>query len=118
MMVTSSTSPISLSSRRFLRAPKFGSNRRLKPIISGTPAFSTTGRQASMRSTDSDTGFSQRIGFPACAAASMRSAWVSIGVQMRMASTSLAPITASTAATLAPTLEASASAASGSASAT
>ncbi len=52
MIGTSSTAPIAPSAIRRFSAAKFGSNRRLKPIISGVPACSTTARQVRMRSED------------------------------------------------------------------
>ena len=91
------------------RLAKFGSKRRLKPIISGVPAFSTT-REAGLdarRSTD-------RPAFrrtPPCrprAPRSIRSAWVSVGVQIRMASMSERSTISSSVATSAPVAAASA----------
>ena len=70
-MVTSSTLPAAPSASRFCRAAKFGSKRRLKPIISATPAFSTRSSVCLMRAELMSTGFSQNTALPACAAASM-----------------------------------------------
>ena len=80
-MVTSSTSPAAPSASRFCSAAKFGSKRRLKPIISGMPAFSTRASVFSMRAELRSTGFSQSTALPAFAAVSMKSAWVSVGVR-------------------------------------
>jgi hypothetical protein len=82
----------------------------LKPIISGVPAASTTVRQRSMRSLERSTGFSQNTALPARAPRSIRSAWVVVGVQIRMASTSPASTISSIGATRAPVAPASASA--------
>ena len=88
MMVTISTRPTAPAESRFFSAAKFGSKRRLKPIISGVPAASTTFRQASIRLASSETGFSQSTALPARAPFSMKSAWVSVEVAIRMASMS------------------------------
>ena len=55
-----------------------GSKRRLKPIWNGTPAASTAASARSTSARSSDTGFSQKIALPASAAATIRSAWVSV----------------------------------------
>ncbi len=68
---------------------KCGSKRRLKPTISLALVSSTTFRQARTRSTSRSIGFSQKIALPARAKRSIRSAWVSVGVQMTTASISL-----------------------------
>jgi hypothetical protein len=82
----------------------------LKPIISGVPAASTTLRQLSIRTLERSTGFSQNTALPARAPRSMRSAWVVVGVQIRIASTSARSTTSSIGATLAPVACASAAA--------
>jgi hypothetical protein len=69
--VTISTLPIAPWSIRCLRAAKFGSKRRLKPIISGIPAASTAFRQVSTLAEARSTGFSQSTALPERAAASM-----------------------------------------------
>src|SRR3954453_12460822 len=73
-----------------------GSKRRLKPIWNGTPAASTAAIARSTSSRSSETGFSQKIALPAPAAATMRSAWVSVLVQIATASTAGDPSTSST----------------------
>ena len=75
---------------------KCGSKRRLKPTISLPPAARTTSRQARMRAALRSTGFSQNTALPARAARSIRSAWVSVGVQITTASMSGAATIAST----------------------
>ena len=59
-----------------------GSKRRLKPIMNGTPASSTAASARSTCSRSRLTGFSQKIALPACAAAMIRSTWVSVLVQI------------------------------------
>ena len=63
-------------------AAKLGSKRRLKPIISGFPASFTTARQARMRSEREIDRLLAEHGLAARAARSMRSACVSVGVQI------------------------------------
>ena len=70
-----------------------------------------------MRADSRLTGFSQKTALPAFTARSMRSAWVSVGVQMATAAIALSSMIASIVATLAPVAAASASAALASASA-
>jgi hypothetical protein len=100
------------------RAEKLGSKRLLKPIMSLAPVSSTTFRQASVRCESRLTGFSQKIALPPRAARSMRSAWVSVGVQMTTTSMSAAEMISSTLATSAPVASATSRAAWGFASAT
>ena len=66
--MTISTLPIAPLAMRAFSAAKFGSKRRLKPIISGVPAASTTFRQRSTRFEARSTGFSQNTALPAFAA--------------------------------------------------
>ena len=86
--MTISTLPMAPFATRFFSAEKFGSKRRLKPIISGVPAASTTFRHFSTRLEARSTGFSQNTALPAFAPASIRSACVSVGVPIRIASMS------------------------------
>ena len=81
---------------------KFGSKRRLKPIISGAFSARTTSRQRRTRSTERSIGFSQKIALPALAACSIMSACRSVGVVISTASMSLAAMIASTLRTSAP----------------
>ena len=118
MMVASSTVPMSPLRMRFSSAAKFGSKRRLKPIIKFDLFFSTTLRQLNILSTDNDTGFSQRMALPAFDAASIRSACVPVGVAIRIASTSFDAMISSTLAVFAPTVAARSLAAFATASAT
>jgi hypothetical protein len=118
MMLTISISPASPWRSRFSNAAKFGSKRRLKPIIRGLPVFSTVARQRRIRSESRSTGFSQNTALPAVTAASIRSACVSVGVQIRMASMPASPMIACASATFAPAACASEDAASVEASAT
>ena len=90
MMVTISVAPMAPWSRRAFSAAKFGSKRRLKPIISGMPAASTTFRQDAIRFASRSTGFSQKTAFLVAAHFSMRSACVSVGVPISTASMSFA----------------------------
>ena len=60
-----------------------------------------------MRADSRLTGFSQKTALPALTARSMRSAWVSVGVQMATASIALSSMIASIVATLAPVAAAS-----------
>jgi hypothetical protein len=69
---------------------KCGSKRRLKPTISLPFVSATTFMQARTRSTSRSIGFSQKIALPAREKRSIRSAWVSVGVQITTASMSLA----------------------------
>jgi len=78
------SSPLATSSRA--RA-KLGSKRRLKPTWKVTPLALTASRTRSMRARSRSIGFSQKTCLPACAAASMSVAWVSVLVQMITAST-------------------------------
>ena len=87
-MVTISTLPTAPSSIAFFTAMKCGSKRRLKPTISAASALSTVARHASTRFTSRSIGFSQKIALPARAKRSIRSAWVSVGVQITTASMS------------------------------
>ena len=74
----------------------------MKPIISGVPAASTTLMQRSTRFEASATGFSQNTALPALAPASIRSACVSVGVPIRIASMSPAAMIALASRTSAP----------------
>ena len=65
---------------------KFESKRRLNPTCSCTPALSTAASELSIFSRLSDTGFSQKMCLPACAAFTIRSACVSVEVQISTAS--------------------------------
>jgi hypothetical protein len=65
-----------------------GSKRRLKPTWKRTPARSTAWSARSTSASSSETGFSQRIALPAAAAATTWSTWVSVLVQIAIASTS------------------------------
>ena len=88
--MTISTSPMRPSSMAAFSAMKSGSKRRLKPTIRVAPLASTTFRQACTRADDRSTGFSQNTALPALANCSIRSAWVSVGVQITTASMSAA----------------------------
>ncbi len=81
----SPTRPVATAARTEAWA---GSKRRLKPIWNGTPAASTASSARSTVSRSSETGFSQKIALPARAASTMRSACVSVLVQIATASTS------------------------------
>ena len=118
VMLTISTAPTAPSSIALRTARKCGSKRRLKPTISAAPVSSTTRRQALTRATSRSIGFSQKIALPARAKRSIRSAWVSVGVQITTASTSPAASIASIDRTSAPYRPAIASAAGATASAT
>ena len=89
-------SPISPSATARATAACAGSKRRLKPIWNGTPAASTAASARSTSARSSDTGFSQKIALPASAAATIRSACVSVEVQIATASTSGAASSSST----------------------
>ena len=65
-----------------------GSKRRLKPIISLTPASSTLASAWSMRARSRWIGFSQKMCLPASAACSICRAWRSVEEQMATASIS------------------------------
>jgi len=94
-MRTISTSPIvpaDTASRTDLWA---ASNRRLKPICRGTPAFPTAANASSTKARSIDTGFSQKMALPAAAAAIINGTWVSVLEQMATASTSEDPRTSS-----------------------
>ena len=67
--LTSTTRPISPASIRCLAATKPASKRRMKPICSLTPAFSTAANISSHSWAFMAMGFSQRMCLPACAAA-------------------------------------------------
>ena len=67
----------------------------MKPTISVAFVSRTTLRQAFTRSSDRSIGFSQKIALPARAKRSIRSAWVSVGVQITTASMSAAASIAS-----------------------
>src|SRR6516225_11910937 len=95
VIVTISTSPIWPSSIAFRTAMKCGSKRRLKPTINVALVSSTTFRQALTRSMSRSIGFSQKTALPAREKRSMRSAWVSVGVQMITALISVADSIAS-----------------------
>ena len=97
-----SGSPISPESRRFLRAAKVGSKRRLNPIMQGTPAFETASAHLRARSRSRSTGFSQKIALPAAADRMMRSACVSVLEAMTTALTEESPRTLSLTAACAP----------------
>ena len=71
--------PISPRSAAVFSAAKFGSKRRLKPIITGRPVAPATFWQACARARLRSTGFSQRTALPAFVAASIRSEWVLVG---------------------------------------
>ena len=86
--ITISTLPIRPASIASLSARKSGSKRRLKPIISVAPVSSTTSSRPARVRSDRSTGFSQKMALPARAKRSIRSAWVSVGVQMTTASMS------------------------------
>ena len=88
MMVTISTSPISPASIAARTAMKCGSKRRLKPTIRMVLLSATTLRHSSTRLTLRSIGFSQKIALPALLNFSIRSAWVSVGVQITTASMS------------------------------
>ena len=77
-MITCSSTPISPLRKRSCRDLKLGSKRRLNPTSILTPAAATTRRHASTRRSDRSIGFSQKIALPALAAATARSAWVSV----------------------------------------
>ena len=72
-----------------------GAKRRLKPTISVAFVWRTTFRQSFTRASDRSIGFSQKIALPARAKRSIRSAWVSVGVQITTASISLSASIAS-----------------------
>ena len=95
-----------------------GSKRRLKPIMNGTPASSTAASARSTCSRSRLTGFSQKIALPACAAAMIRSTWVSVLVQIATVSTSSEASSSSIDMTGAPIAAETPSAAAGTASAT
>ena len=95
-----------------------GSKRRLKPIMNGTPASSTAASARSTSSRSRLTGFSQKIALPACAAAMIRSTWVSVLVQIATVSTSSEASSSSIDLTGAPVAAETPSAAAGTASAT
>ena len=117
MMVTSSTSPVAPSASRFCSAAKFGSKRRLKPIISGMPAFSTRASVSLMRAELEVDRLLAEHALPAAAAWSMRSAWVSVGVPISTASIALSARISSSVRTGAPVAADSALAPSGNGSA-
>jgi hypothetical protein len=60
----------------------------LKPIMKGTPAASTAARARSTSTRPRLIGFSQKTALPARAAATVRSAWVSVLEQIATVSTS------------------------------
>ena len=71
VICTSSTAPMrprSISSRRRRNE---GSNRRLNPIISGTPRRTAAATPRSARDRSRSMGFSQKIALPAAAAFSI-----------------------------------------------
>ena len=86
--MTISTAPIEPLSISARTAMKCGSKRRLKPTISVPLLARTTFRQAFTRSSDRSIGFSQNTALPALVNCSIRSAWVSVGVQITTASMS------------------------------
>ena len=68
----------------------------LKPDLEGTPAARTASAAASALGTESASGFSEKIGFPALAARAMCSSWATAGDATTIASTSLRARSAST----------------------
>src|ERR1035437_10125461 len=80
--------PISPLTTAWRTRAKLASNRRLKPICSFTPACSTAARARSIWPRLCAIGFSQKMCLPACAAWTMRSAWVLVEEQIRTASIS------------------------------
>ncbi len=103
MIVTSSTSPTSPSARRLLQAGEI----RVEAAVEADHqrrAGLLDDREAGLdaRRLDRSTGFSQNTALPARAPRSIRSAWVSVGVQIRMASTSERSTMSSSDATSAP----------------
>ena len=85
--VTDSNSalPICPAARLSRMAAKFGSNLRLKPIITGLPVSDTASRHALARSKLKSTGFSHITALPACVAASIKSECVSVEVAIKTA---------------------------------
>lgn len=118
VMTSVSGLPISPSCSRRLSAAKLGSKRRLKPIMQGRPLAATSRAQARARSRLRSTGFSQNTALPCRTARSIRSAWVSVLVQISTASMAGSARMASICATRAPVLAASSAAARASTSAT
>ena len=80
--------PISPLTTAWRTRAKLASKRRLKPICSFTPACSTAASARSIWPRLWAIGFSQKMCLPACAAWTMRSAWVSVEEQIRTASIS------------------------------
>src|SRR6218665_791369 len=66
---------MSPASKAPLSAAKGATKRRLKPIITGRPAWAATAWQASARSRARSTGFSHTTALPACSAASISPPW-------------------------------------------
>ena len=110
--------PISLTAERTIACLKVVEQTKALLMIGFNRRHDPNFANLEKRIRAGEIGFSHRIFLPALAAASIRSAWVSVGVQMRIASTSLALMMSSTVPTLAPTSAASAAAALPSASAT
>ena len=101
-------SPLLIAS---LSAEKCGSKRRLKPTMRTALVSLTTSKQARTRSTLRSIGFSQKIAFPLRANCSIKSACVSVGVQIMTPSTSSLPAISSIVRTSHPYCSAMASAA-------
>jgi len=78
--------PISTGLHRLAYPQKLESKRRLKPTCSLTPAGCNRGEARSISFKSYEIGFSQKMCLPARAAATIRSACVSVGEQMAYAS--------------------------------
>ena len=84
---TSRGVPKTPSSSSCRAAAQSGANRRLNPTCRTTPASCTAANAWSRSANVSDAGFSQKIAFPACAAATINSAWNRAGAAITTAST-------------------------------